>query len=150
MILKKQEKDNIIKAMYQSSTILASIYDRNKSELVIIFNKGSQYKYPGVSNTDYTRFELAESQGAVLNTHIKKYSFEKLDAIDPTVIVKEIEGMKKAEHDALLKVKQQNIVKTMKELILIDDQLDMNLFTETQLERLQEAIKIYLGEYNKK
>lgn len=150
MLIKKQEKDNTIKAMYQSSTILASIYDKNKSDLTIIFSKGSQYKYPGVSNTDYTRFELAESQGTVLNTHIKKYSFEKLDAIDPSIIVKEIESMKKAEHDALLKVKQQNIVKAMKQLILIDDDLSINLFTESQLETLIGSIQIYLTEYNKK
>ena len=38
MLLKKQEKDNKIKAMYSSSTIAASIYDKEKSELTNIRN----------------------------------------------------------------------------------------------------------------
>jgi hypothetical protein len=50
--------------------------------------------YEGVSKTDYTRFETAESQGSVLNTHIKKYPTTKLDPIDTTEILKEVESLK--------------------------------------------------------
>lgn len=150
MILKRQEKDNVIKAIYSSSNILASTYDKNKNDLTLIFNKGSQYKYPGVSTTDYTRFEIAESQGVVFNTHIKKYEFQKLENIDPAIIIKEIDAMKVAEQNALIKGKQQAIVQRMKSLILIDDGLGTNLFTETQLEGLIEDIKNYVSEYNKK
>jgi hypothetical protein len=94
MLLKKQEKDNKIKAMYNSSTILASIYNTDTNELTVIFKNGGQYKYAPVTNTDYVRFESADSQGIVLNSHIKKYTFEKLAPVDTTVIIKEIETLK--------------------------------------------------------
>jgi hypothetical protein len=94
MILKKQEKDNIVKAIYDSSNILASTYNKENMDLTLIFKKGAQYKYPNVSLTDYTRFELAESQGIIFNTHIKKYAFDKLPEINPTELVTEIEVLK--------------------------------------------------------
>lgn len=90
MILKRQEKDNKIKAMYKSSTILASVFESDTKNLTIIFANGGQYKYKDVSLADYTRFETADSQGIVLNAQIKKYPFEKLSPVDPTAIVKEI------------------------------------------------------------
>ncbi len=112
MILKKQEKDNKIKAMYSSSNICASIFDKTTKDLVIIFNNGGQYKYPSIETTDYTRFEIAESQGAVFNTHIKKYTnFEKLDKVDVSLILKEVEELKQAEDTTTL----NNIVKSMLE-----------------------------------
>ncbi|TXG86578.1 MAG: KTSC domain-containing protein [Spirochaetes bacterium] len=95
MILKKQEKNGKIKAMYSSSNICASIYDTTTNELTLIFNNGGQYKYTGVSNTDYMRFEIADSQGSVMNTHIKKYPFTKLDKVDTTEILKEVEELSK-------------------------------------------------------
>ena len=95
MILKKQEKNGKIKAMYSSSNICASIYDTTTNELTLIFNNGGQYKYTGVSNTDYMRFEIADSQGSVMNTHIKKYPFTKLDKVDTTEILKEVAELSK-------------------------------------------------------
>jgi hypothetical protein len=100
MLLKKQEKDNVIKAIFSSSNICASTYDRTSKNLTIIFNKGTQYKYPNVSETDYTRFELADSQGVVFNSHIKKYDFEKLDNIDASSILTEITELKEADNKA--------------------------------------------------
>ena len=100
MLLKKQEKDNVIKAMFSSSNICASTYDRTSKNLTIIFNKGTQYSYPNVSETDYTRFELADSQGVVFNSHIKKYAFEKLDNIDASSILTEITELKEADNKA--------------------------------------------------
>ena len=94
MILKKQEKDNIIKAIYDSSNILASIYNKENMDLTLIFKKGAQYKYPNVTLTDYTSFEIAESQGIVFNSHIKKYTFEKLQEINPSELITEIEILK--------------------------------------------------------
>lgn len=115
MILKRQEKDNKIKAMYSSSTILASTFDTLTNDLTIIFKNGGHYKYASVSNTDYTRFELADSQGTVLNSHIKKYTFEKLQPVDTTIIIKEIEEMKalddKATAEKVTKVVLENMVK---------------------------------------
>jgi hypothetical protein len=81
MILKKQTKDNLVKAIYASSNICASTYDTQTKDLVIIFNNGGQYKYPNVSETDYTRFEIADSQGAIFNSHIKKYDFQKFKQV---------------------------------------------------------------------
>jgi hypothetical protein len=97
MILKRQEKDGIIKAIYSSSNICASTYNSTSNELTIIFNHGGQYKYLDVAKTDYMRFETAESQGSVLNTHIKKYTSAKLDAVDVTEIIKEVESLKEDE-----------------------------------------------------
>ena len=100
MLLKKQEKDTVTNAIYASSNVCASTYDRTTKDLTIIFNNGGQYKYPNVSETDYTRFELADSQGVVLNSHIKKYAFEKLDKVDPSAILAEITELKDAEKKA--------------------------------------------------
>ena len=43
------------------------------------------------------RFETADSQGSVLNTHIKKYTTSKLDNVDTTEILKEVEQLKDQE-----------------------------------------------------
>lgn len=145
MILKRQEKDEVIIAMYDSSNILGSVYDKKSQDLTLIFNKGKQYKYPKVKSTDYTRFELAESQGKVFNTHIKTYSFEKLDDIDPNNIMQEIGSIKKAEQEALIKAKQMKLVNTMTALINSSDVL----FTESQLATLTIDIDNYSTEINK-
>jgi hypothetical protein len=145
MILKRQEKDEIIRAMYDSSNILGSVYDKKSQDLTLIFNKGKQYKYPKVKPTDYTRFELAESQGKVFNSHIKTYSFEKLDDINPDNIIEEISNIKKIEAEALVKYKQMKLVNIMKSLV---DNGDVR-FTEQQLGLLTVCIDAYLSELNK-
>lgn len=109
MLLKKQEKDDKVKSMYSSSTICASIYDKKTNNLTVIFSKGGQYVYEGVSLTDYTRFEVADSQGIVLNSHIKKYPFTKLDNVDTAAIIAEITTIKATED----KVKLDYAVKTL-------------------------------------
>ena len=83
MILKKQEKNGIIKAMYASSTICASIFNTENRDLTVIFNNGGQYKYSSVELTDYTRFETSDSNGTTFNTYIKKKytNFENLDKL---------------------------------------------------------------------
>ena len=91
MLLKRVEKEGKIKSIFESSNILASTYDTETKDLILIFKKGGQYRYPQVKMTDYTRFETADSQGVIFNSHIKKYSFVKMDAIDPTKIVESIE-----------------------------------------------------------
>ena len=93
MILKKQEKNGKVKAMYSSSNICASVYDTASGDLTLIFNNGGQYQYAGVSKADYMRFEMADSQGSVMNTHIKKYPFTKLDKVDTTEILKEVQDL---------------------------------------------------------
>jgi hypothetical protein len=59
MILKKQEKDNVVKAIYESSNICASTYNKQTKDLVIIFNNGGQYKYPNA--VSYTHLRAHET-----------------------------------------------------------------------------------------
>lgn len=113
MLLKKQENNNVTKAIYSSSNICASTYDKSSKDLTLIFTTGGQYRYSNVSETDYTRFELADSQGVIFNSHIKKYDFEKLDKVDPNLILLEVNQLKDAEK----KVKIQHTTKTMVEKI---------------------------------
>lgn len=109
MLLKRQEQNEKIKSIYTSSNICASIYDKQTKNLTLIFNNGGQYEYTAVSETDYTRFEMADSQGVVFNSHIKKYPTAKLDKVDTKEILNEVNTLKTAED----KIKLDYIVKTM-------------------------------------
>jgi hypothetical protein len=117
MLLKKQEQDNKTKSIYASSNICASIYDKTNSSLTIFFNNGGQYLYEGVSNTDYTRFEMADSQGAVFSSHIKKYPFQKLDKVDVKDILVEVNDLKGAEDKAKIDYAIKIMVDQMKAVI---------------------------------
>mgnify|MGYP006935471285 CR=1 FL=1 len=118
MIVKRIEKNGKIKAMYSSSTVCASVFDTTTKDLVVMFNNGSQYKYPSVEMTDYTRFETADSTGSVFNTYIKKKytNFEKMDKLaDDTIkaILKEIEDLRAAEDKASLEGATKAMMETM-------------------------------------
>jgi predicted transcriptional regulator len=122
MILKRQEKNGKIKAMYSSSTICASIFDTTTRDLIVIFNNGSQYKYPSVDLTDYTRMETADSNGSVFNTYIKKKytNFEKMDKIDSQTIdeiLKEINELKEAEDKASIEGTSKEMMEIMAGLV---------------------------------
>jgi hypothetical protein len=141
MILKRQENDEKIRAMYSSSTILASIYERDKKKLTVIFKNGGQYKYSDVSFTDYVRFETADSQGVVLNSHIKKYATEKLENVEVSSIIKEVTELSAVEDKALEVVRVKNMVDTMLKFInnyVINDSVDVNM-----LEKVEGAITNY-------
>ena len=98
MLIKRNEKEDSIKALYNSSNILASKWDKSINELTIIFKRGAQYAYKNVKPTDYTRFELAESQGKELNKTIKNnYEFKKLENIETTELIKEIHEYQQEE-----------------------------------------------------
>ena len=97
MILKRVETDEKVRAIYESSNILASTYEPSKKDLTIIFKRGASYTYKGVDKTDYFRFETADSQGEVLNKHIKKYEAIKNDTVDVKKIEDEILNLKEAE-----------------------------------------------------
>lgn len=142
MILKRQEKDGVIKAMYSSSNICASTYNTVNNELTIIFNHGGQYKYADVTKTDYMRFELAESQGSVLNTHIKKYTSTKLDGVDTTEIIKEVEALKE---DEVKHISPEVATKTMLETMsnIISNYLKSGNVTATSLKELKGSISTY-------
>lgn len=150
MLVKRQEKDNIIKAIYKSSNILASTYDKTTSDLILIFNKGTQYKYPKVTSSDYNRLELSESQGKVFNTHIKPYSFEKLGDIDPAAILAEVESIDKANQLRLTVAKQVKFINKMKDLIeYTNDPTTIKLIGQKQIDELQIIITEYTTELAK-
>jgi hypothetical protein len=112
MLLKRAQKENLIESTYDSSNILSSKYDKESKRLTITFKRGVQYVYLDVSASDYLRFETAESQGAVLNSHIKQYSFEKGETIDAKILEEEISKLKKEE----LVLKQQSIIDDMESI----------------------------------
>jgi hypothetical protein len=121
MILKKQEKDNKVKAMYSSSNICASTYDKDTQALTIIFNNGGQYLYEGVSTTDYIRFEIADSQGSIFNSHIKKHSFQNLGKVDVRDILSEVATIKQDEDNAVINHAVKSMVEKMRDIIVYYD-----------------------------
>jgi hypothetical protein len=132
MLLNKTEKDGITSAHYDSSNILASKW--NGKDLTVFFRHGASYTYNDVTKTDYARFELAESQGVILNAKIKAYSFTKNDNIDAAVLLKEIEQDKA---DVLVKF-EQGMVEHMR---LISSAYESNpLLSKVSLEQLTSMI----------
>lgn len=142
MLLKRTQKENLIEATYDSSNILSSKYDKDSKKLTITFKRGVQYTYMDVSASDYLRFETAESQGAILNSHIKSHSFEKGDVVDAKVIQEEIDRLKKEE----LRLIQQSIIDDM-ELIINDFDIDGE-FKETKFTNLINKINQYFNPIN--
>jgi hypothetical protein len=95
MVLLKHEEGNSIECLYDSSNVLGSKYVKNEKKLAVIFKSGTQYVYSNVTNEDYKKFESAESQGRLLNTVIKKYTFDKSkDIVDVTPILEQINNIK--------------------------------------------------------
>jgi len=126
MIVKKIEKNDIIKAMYASSTICATTYNKNTKELIVIFNKGGRYKYPNVSMTDYTRVETADSNGTSFNTYIKKNytNFEKMDDVDETTL--------------------KAILAEIKELLPEEDKIDVDKLTKIMMGEMCTLLNEYV------
>ncbi len=136
MILKRVEKDNLIKTIFDSSNVIASIYDNTSNDLTIIFKSGSKYKYNNVSKSDYMRFEMADSQGSVFNTHIKKYAFEKLENVDVSKIIAEVTSLKNNERLAMITAKKNRITELMK--TLSSDSVNL----EDKVQELSELVKL--------
>lgn len=142
MLLKRTQTENLIEATYDSSNILSSKYDKDSKKLTITFKRGVQYTYMDVSASDYLRFETAESQGAVLNSHIKSHSFEKGDVVDAKVIQEEIDRLKKEE----LRLIQQSIIDDMESII---NNFDFDgEFKETKFTNLINKINQYFNPIN--
>jgi hypothetical protein len=95
MLLHRHKTNESIENLYNSSNILASKYNIHSNKLAIIFKGGRQYLYHDVKNSDYLLFEQAESQGKVLNTHIKNHKMEKIEGVvDVTTILEQIQNFK--------------------------------------------------------
>jgi hypothetical protein len=141
MILKRQEKDNLVKAIYSSSNICASTYNKSTKDMVIIFSKGGQYQYTGVSESDYLRFEMADSQGSVMNSHIKKYPFTKLADVDTKTIINEVTTLKAAEEKIKIDAAAAAMVHKMKAVIAHYD--NSNGVESGLLSKLKDAMSEY-------
>jgi hypothetical protein len=149
MILKRQEKNSIVKAIYESSNIVASTYNSNTEDLVIIFKSGTQYKYSKVSKSDYMRFEVADSQGKVFNSHIKKYSYDKLDNFDPSELLVEVEKLSNQEKTAILEAKRTDVINRLSyahQLSQKDRTDDVDKTFNEYLVILKNSISDYLSE----
>lgn len=146
MILKRQEKDGKIKGMYSSSTICASIFDTATKDLTVIFNNGGRYKYPQVEQTDYMRFETADSHGSAFNTHIKKKytNFEKLEKVTEEQlknILTEVTELKEAEDKAALSGASKALVGSC--LSAATEFVKSGVITPATLEQLEAKIALY-------
>lgn len=63
----------------KSSNIKSALYDTETEELLVTFNNGSIYGYDKVPWEIFTKFRVCESQGAYLNSTIKKnYQYKKI------------------------------------------------------------------------
>lgn len=96
MILSKKNDSGNEVCLYKSSNILKSTYDKSTNNLTVFFKGGGVYTYQGVSESDYVRFTIADSQGKVLNEHIKKYPFVKGDKINDSELTDEVSKLSEA------------------------------------------------------
>jgi len=147
MILKRREKNNEIKAIYDSSNIIASIFNTEPNELQLIFKSGIKYKYPNVSKSDYMRLETADSQGVIFNTHIKKYIFEKLGNVDISKILDEGKSIREQEFEVELNAKKERMFKTMKGIVLL---IDGERPFDDVLDKLKTEIDEYVNKLKEK
>jgi len=147
MILKRIEKNNEIKAIYDSSNIIASIFNTETNELQLIFKSGIKYKYPNVSKSDYMRLETADSQGVIFNTHIKKYVFEKLGNVDISKILDEGKSIREQEFEVELNAKKERMFKTMKGIVLL---IDGERPFDDVLDKLKTEIDEYVNKLKEK
>ena len=94
-VVKRTEKENgVVECLIDSSNILLSEYNKTKKTLKITFKAGTQYLYKDVIERDYVRFEVSESQGSVFNKTMRKYEFDKLEKIDTTELLEQINEQK--------------------------------------------------------
>jgi hypothetical protein len=144
MIVNKKIIDGNPHVLYESSTILSSVFEESKNELTIIFHNGSQYRYKGVTVSEYHRFELAESQGKVLNSHIKQHSFDKLGSVSPEAIKEEINNYKSQEEIEIRIERESKLLAEMSYIIQKKETYD--IISKDDLLRVQLLITKLIGD----
>lgn len=137
MILERVEKDGLVRAIYESSNIIASTYSKNAKNLNIIFKNGGNYTYSNVSETDYMRFETAESQGNILNSVIKHYDYVKLENVDTNEIISKVKELVLEETKAM----EVGLVSLMKDITSHFE--TTNYMDENLISRLNKMLNIY-------
>jgi hypothetical protein len=144
MLIKKKVDGDIVRSHYKSSNLLVSEYDQTNKDLTITFKNGGQYKYIDVSPTDYMRFELADSQGKVLNSKIKpNYKFENLGKVDVSLMIEEINKVDNEEK----KEYQSVVISAMKGMIQDWDDNDEE-FSDAKLDKVVKFIEKYKEKIN--
>lgn len=144
MLIKRKEHGNKVDVVYNSSHILASNYDKITKELTVIFSRGASYTYEGVRASDYTRFELAESQGKVLNSKIKSnYTFRQNANVDITQILEDINTVKSKEQTD----KEQALVTMMKQFVEANEGVETINFEDlTKIQSKMEELTVTTNE----
>jgi len=138
MILKRTVNEGVVKGLYDSTNILASEYDQTTNNLTVVFKNGGKYKYNGVIMKDFTRFELADSQGKILNTHIKNnYEFEALGKIDTKDI---LESVALLEKDSLQEFAEVVRAKALDLIAEVDSNLELS---DKRIDELESALAVY-------
>ena len=139
MILERVENGNLVEAIYDSSNIIASSYDKTSSDLTVTFKNGGSYTYLKVSSTDYMRFETADSQGRVLNSNIKSYAFSKNDKVDAEALVARVKLLK--EHELI--AARKDVISSMESVKAYFDQT--GLLHKAGLEDIAKRVEFYKG-----
>jgi hypothetical protein len=104
MLIKRNTNNDVIEAMYESSNIVASKYDKNNNALFITFKTGAEYLYENVPAKDYHMFELAESQGKIFNKYIKPYyKMSKHGDVDIVQLKERMEQAKQEEINGMMR-----------------------------------------------
>lgn len=79
-IISERIEGKIISVDIKSSNISGATYDTEQKILAVRFNNGSIYEYTDVPWELFTKFRLADSQGAFLNANVKtKYQHKKVN-----------------------------------------------------------------------
>lgn len=137
MVLQRVDTGDKIEAIYESSNIIASSFNKQNNDLTVTFKKGGSYTYSKVSNTDYMRFETADSQGKVLNSNIKSYAFSKNDNVDTEELLKKIKLLK--EHEVI--AARKDVISSMESVIAYFTQT--GLLHENGLEDVSKRVDFY-------
>jgi len=138
MILKRTVNEGVVKGLYDSTNILASEYDQTTNNLIVIFKNGGKYRYSDVGIKDFTRFELADSQGKVLNSHIKNsYGYEALGKIDTKEIIESVAILEKESLQSFAEVVRVAALDIVAE---IDSNLELS---DKRIDAFESAIKVY-------
>lgn len=78
-ILSERIEGTKISVDIRSSNVKSASYNTETKLLTVVFNNGSIYEYENVSWELFTKFRMADSQGAFLNAKIKNtHTFKKV------------------------------------------------------------------------
>lgn len=137
MIIQREEKDGIVKGFYKSSNVALSEYNKTTKDLIITFGYGGVYNYHNVPDKDYFRFELDESQGKIINSHIKNYAFTKLADVDKNEVKKQVEEAIEAEKKSF-RVRIIELMTEIKADYFQNGEVDLNETLYAELDKTRE------------